>query len=263
MIIKGIRQSQITKHDLHITDIDIADDETLDILCNERLRLIQKKDGYRFSIDSILLANFVVLKKRDRLLDIGSGCGIIPIYMSKKGYNNNMLGVEIQEELFGASQKNLLLNNVKNVQFMHGDIQIMEKELKRTLFQAVVSNPPYTKRHSGRKSHQNSRIIARYESRLDLLGLISIASSLLSKKGRFYMIYPSKRLGELIYTAKTHRLEPKRLRFIHPRKEKDANLFLAEFVKEGGIEIKVEKPLYIYDNDNYTDELKTYYSFED
>jgi len=246
-----------------ITDTCIADDETLDIICNEGLRLIQKRECYRFSIDSIILSNFVVLKKRDRLLDIGSGCGIIPIYMSKKGYGNDMLGIEIQEELFEVSQKNILINDTPNVKFIHGDIKYMERELKRTPFHVVVANPPYTKRHTGRKSNQASRVMARYESQIELSTLVSIASSLLFKKGRFYTIYPSKRLGELIYTAKTYRLEPKRMRFIHPIKEKPANLFLAEFIKEGGIEIKVEKPLYIYDNDNYTDELQTYYSFKD
>lgn len=91
-----IIEQQNTINQQLITDINIADDETLDIICNEDLKLIQKRWGYRFSIDSIILSNFVVLKKKDRLLDIGSGCGIIPIYMSKKGYGNDMLGIEIQ-----------------------------------------------------------------------------------------------------------------------------------------------------------------------
>jgi len=258
-----IIEQQNTINQQLITDINIADDETLDIICNEDLKLIQKRWGYRFSIDSIILSNFVVLKKKDRLLDIGSGCGIIPIYMSKKGYGNDMLGIEIQEELFGVSQKNILLNHAPNVKFIHGDIKYMEKELKKTPFHVVVANPPYTKRHTGRKSNQTSRVMARYESQLELSTLVSIASTLLFKKGRFYTIYPSKRLGELIYTSKAYRLEPKRIRFVHPSMERPANLFLAEFIKEGGIEIKVEKPLYIYGNDNYTDELQTYYSFKD
>ena len=240
-----------------------AVDETLDILCNNRLRMIQKKRGYRFSIDAVILANFITLKKHERVLDIGTGCGIIPIYMAVNGKTNSIIGVEIQEELFDVSQKNILINDTPNVKFIHGDIKYMERELKRTPFHVVVANPPYTKRHTGRKSNQASRVMARYESQIELSTLVSIASSLLFKKGRFYTIYPSKRLGELIYTAKTYRLEPKRMRFIHPSKEKPANLFLAEFIKEGGIEIKVEKPLYIYDNDNYTDELQTYYSFKD
>ena len=91
----------------------VGRDETLDILCEDRLQIIQRRDGYRFSIDAILLANFVTLKKHERLLDIGSGCGIMPIYMSKKGYVNAMLGVEIQKDLYDASLRNKTLNYLR------------------------------------------------------------------------------------------------------------------------------------------------------
>lgn len=252
----------ITNRELPIANIDIADDESLDIICNDKLRFIQKKDGYRFSIDAILLANFVVMKRGDRLLDIGSGCGIIPVYMSKKGYQNKMLGVEIQKNLFEISQKNALINNCNNIQFVNGDITMMEKTLAKTPFKVIVSNPPYTRKSTGRKSPQTSRLIARHESQLDLSKLISISSTLLFKKGRFYTIYPAKRIGELIYAAKSCKLEPKKFRFIHPRKGEGANLFLAEFIKEGGIQVIVEKPFYIYDNDHYTEELQTYYTLK-
>jgi tRNA1Val (adenine37-N6)-methyltransferase len=237
----------------------IEEDETLDILCHDELKIIQKKDGYRFSMDAILLARFVTVKRDERLLDIGTGCGIIPIYMSKSGHSNPMLGVEIQEELFSTAQKNIELNNCENVQFIHGDVRLLAGTLKKTFFHVIVSNPPYTKEHTGRKSPKQSRLIARYESQIDLEIFLSISSALLDKKGRLYLIYPSKRVGELIYTARKYRLEPKRLRFVHPKKEESANLFLVELIKEGGIEVIVEKPLYIYDNDQYTDEVESYY----
>ncbi len=263
MISQTVQQSPLSEHPLPDKDINVANDETLDILCNDKLRLIQKKNGYRFSIDAILLANFVILKKDERLLDVGSGCGIIPVYMARKAHtNNNMTGVEIQKGLFEASRKNAILNNCSNIEFLNGDITKMEKKLKQTPFHVVVSNPPYTRKCTGRASPQTSRFIARYESQLNLAALVSISSSLLFKKGRFYTIYPSKRLGELIHTAKLHKLEPKRLRFVHPRKNQRANLFLAEFIKEGGIEVIVEKPVYIYDNDHYTEEMQTYYTLE-
>ena len=91
----------------------VGQDETLDILCEDRLQIIQRRDGYRFSIDAILLANFITLKKHERLLDIGSGCGIMPIYMSKKGFANEMLGVEIQKDLYDASLRNKTLNYLR------------------------------------------------------------------------------------------------------------------------------------------------------
>jgi tRNA1Val (adenine37-N6)-methyltransferase len=239
--------------------MQIEENETLDILCNEKLKMIQKKDGYRFSIDSILLSSFASLKKHETLLDIGTGCGIIPIHISRRGFSNPMVGVEIQEELFVIAQKNRELNECENVRFLQGDIRLLAETLKRSFFHVIVSNPPYTKEHSGRKSPGQSRLVARYESQIDLETLLSISSALLGKKGRFYLVYPSKRLGELIYTAKKHRLEPKRLRFIHPKREEAANLFLAEFIKEGGIEVTIEKPLYIYDNERYTEEVESYY----
>lgn len=243
-------------------DEKLGPDETLDILCNERLRVIQKKHGYRFSIDAILLANFVVLKKHERLLDIGTGCGIIPTYIAKKGYGNEMVGVEIQKDLYDVALKNRILNNCDQVTFLHGDIESKSKVLKTSPFHVVVSNPPYTKERSGRVSPQPSRLVARYESSLNLERLVSIASSLLYKRGRFYVIYPSRRLGEIISTARDNRLELKRVRFIYPRKKEGSNLFLAEFAKGGGIGTTVETPLYIYENDRYTEEVKGYYVLE-
>ncbi len=239
--------------------LSLSDDETLDLLCEEELKIIQKKDGYRFSIDAILLANFVTLKKNERLLDIGTGCGIIPIYMAKKGVSNEMVGAEIQEQLFDTALKNKELNHCDNVRFLMGDISSLAKGLKRRPFHVVLSNPPYTKARTGRKSPKDSRSIARYESHLDLTALLTLSSSLLFKKGRLYVIYPSKRLGEVIDGARSDQLEPKRLRFIHPKKNEPSNLFLAEFIKEGGIGTTIEPPLYIFENGHYTEEVQSYY----
>jgi len=237
---------------------------TVDVLCEEKLKIIQNKNGYRFSIDSFLLANFVTLKSNERLLDIGTGCGIIPIYLSKRGYKNSMLGIEIQKELFDLALRNRILNNVEDhVDFRRGDITKLVSALKKTPFSVVVSNPPYTKKGSGRTSPGYSRYVARYESKLSLPGLLSVSSALLNKKGRFYTIYPVRRMGELINTAGLNKLELKRLRMVHPRKDEEANLFLAEFIKEGGIGVKVDKPLYIYENNHMTDEVKKYYILED
>jgi len=241
----------------------VGNSETLDILCDEQLKLIQKADGYRFSVDAFLLANFITLKKRERLLDIGTGCGIIPIYLAKKGYTNYMLGVEIQQDLFDLAVRNKALNQVGDrVQFLRGDIRKEVRELKNRPFHIVVSNPPYTKKGSGRTSPGHSRYVARYESHLDLVGLLSAASSLLNPKGRFYVIYPTKRLAELISQAQSKRLALKRLRLVYPKKDAEANLFLAEFVKEGGVGVLVEKPLIVHENGQNTEEVRKYYALK-
>ncbi|HOD76323.1 MAG TPA: methyltransferase [Syntrophorhabdaceae bacterium] len=242
----------------------VGKDETLDILCNEELRIIQKRKGYRFSIDAILLAAFVVLKKHERLLDIGSGCGIIPIYISKKGCRNEMIGVELQTDLYETAQKNSLINHCEDhVRFINADINTLLRDMRRTPFHVVLSNPPYTKRRSGRECPERSRFLARNEETLDLEALVGAASSLLVKKGRFYVIYPARRAGELIQSAASRKLALKRLRTVHPRRDESANLILAEFVKDGGVGAAIERPLYVYDGDAISAEVKEYYSFGD
>jgi tRNA1Val (adenine37-N6)-methyltransferase len=236
-----------------------APDETLSMLCHERLKLLQKKAAYRFSLDPILLANFIALKKQERMLDIGTGCGIIPIYMSKQYPDNSLIGVEIQKELFDLAVKNVSLNGCENVQVLRGDIRAVAKSFKRP-FHVVVSNPPYVKRDSGRKSPQHSRRLARHESLLDLKSLFAISASLLYTKGRLYLIYPAKRLAELVSVAAAHGIEPRRLRLIHPRANEPANLFLIECMKGGGAELKVERPLYVYKDGEYTEEVASYYT---
>jgi tRNA1Val (adenine37-N6)-methyltransferase len=239
--------------------LDKAPDETLTVLCQGRLRLFQKKGAYRFSIDPILLANFIHLKKRERMLDIGTGCGIIPLYMAARYPDNAFTGIEIQEDLFDLADKNLRINGCQNVQFLKGDIRAVARKVNAP-FHVIVSNPPYVKKDTGRKSPQQSRYIARYESLLDLESLCAASTSLLYTKGRLYLIYPAQRLAELVATARAYDLEPHRLRLIHPRGSEPANLFLIECLKGGGSELKVEKPLYIYDGSAYTEEVRSYYA---
>ena len=173
-----------------------------------------------------------------------------------------MVGIEVQPGLHQVAVKNRELNDCGNVEFLHGDIKTEVRSLRKSRFHVIASNPPYTREGSGRESPNDSRHLARHESGLDLPTLLASASSLLSRKGRLYLIYPSRRLGELLYHAQLHRLQPKRLRFIHPRKEEESNLFLLEAQKEGGIGTVVEKPLCIYDGGDYSEEVRSYYSLK-
>ncbi|HOJ42620.1 MAG TPA: methyltransferase domain-containing protein [Syntrophorhabdaceae bacterium] len=236
-------------------------DLTLDVLCNEKIRIFQKKKGYRFSIDAIILANFVRLKKQERVFEIGTGCGIIPIYMTViMGYRNKFTGIEIQQELYQLALKNKEINHCENIEFIKGDVRESIPDFKGIYFDVVISNPPYTKEKTGRTCPTPSRLIARHEKLLPIESLLIAASRILKQKGRLYLIYPVKRLGELIYKAKSEEFEAKRVRFVHPRRDERANLFLVEFVKKGGIELIVEKPLYIYENFYYTEEIRRYYA---
>jgi tRNA1Val (adenine37-N6)-methyltransferase len=236
----------------------IGPDETLDVLCDEKVRLIQKKKGYRLSMDPLLLANFVTLKRHETLLDIGTGCGIIPVYLSRKGIENRIVGIEIQEELYGLSLRNKELNGCANVTFVKGDVRTAGKDLGT--FHAIVSNPPYVKERTGRKSPGQSRLLARHESALDLPSLLAVASSLLATRGRLCVVYPAGRLAELLYTAKSLGLEPKRLRPVYSRQGEPAVLSLVECIKNGGANLLVEPALYIFAENDYTQEVKTYYA---
>lgn len=236
----------------------VGRDETLDAICAQNLRLVQKKKGYRFSIDPILLANFVALKMGQRMLDIGTGCGIIPLYMAARGAGNPMLGIEIQEELYHLAQRNRELNRPDNVQFLKGDIRSL-RAATSGLFHVVVSNPPYVKLRTGRSCPTRSRYLARQESVLDLTALLSAAKRLLYSRGRLCLVYPSRRVGEVVFEARARRLEPKRIRFVHPRPGEPSNLFLLECVKDGGPEVTVMEPLYVYRGEAYSDEVQSYY----
>ncbi len=236
----------------------LSSDETLDTLCGKRLRVIQKREGYRFSIDPLLLANFVTLKKNETLLDVGTGCGIIPLYLAMKGCKNRLVGIEIQDELYDLSLRNRRLNDYANVEFTRGDVRTSCKDLG--FFHVVVSNPPYVREKTGRKSPRESRSVARSEMSLDLAALMTVASSVLFTRGRLYLIYPAKRLAEVVHESRNKHLEPKRLRLVHSRTEEPAVLCLFECVKNGGVHLKVEPPLYIYSDHVYTEEVKAYYA---
>jgi tRNA1Val (adenine37-N6)-methyltransferase len=235
----------------------IGNDETLDVL-GDVVQVIQKKKGYRLSLDPLLLANFIVLKAKETLLDVGTGCGIIPIYLAKRGYENRLVGIEIQDDLYELCVRNRELNGCTNVEFVRGDIRAPGRALG--CFHVVVSNPPYMKVRAGRACPEPSRFIARSEALLDLPTLIGVASSRLYTHGRLYLIYPVRRLCDVMSAARSGGLEPRRMRFVHSRYADPAVLALVECVKGGGANFAVEPPLYLYSDHDYTQEVKAYYA---
>jgi tRNA1Val (adenine37-N6)-methyltransferase len=178
--------------------------------------------------------------------------------MSKRECTNRLTGVEIQEELYELALRNRELNGCENVQFIKGDVREKGRELAG--HRVIVSNPPYVKERTGRKSPGASRLIARHESGLNLGTLLCVTSSMLDTRGRLYLIYPAQRVAELLHAARGLRLEPKRLRFIHSRPGEPAVLSLVEFLKGGGSGLRVEPPLFIYGNYDYTEEVREYYT---
>jgi tRNA1Val (adenine37-N6)-methyltransferase len=235
-------------------------DATLDSIRD--IQIYQSKTGYRFSVDSLLLYNFVTLKRAESIADLGAGSGIVGILLAKKYHDAHVTLFEIQQSLVKLAEKNIVLNNLEDrIKVMKYDLrEISVLSLTAYSYDLIVSNPPFRKTQSGRINIGEERAIARHEIKLKLDELIDAASALLRVKGRFCIIYHPVRLSELMTILKKREIEPKRLRFVHSHMLSDAKVVLLEAVKGGRTGLKVEKPLYIYKKDgSYTDELKEIY----
>ncbi|OGW37471.1 MAG: hypothetical protein A2Y97_12730 [Nitrospirae bacterium RBG_13_39_12] len=236
-------------------------DITLDSIRD--INLYQSKSGYRFSVDSLLLYNFVNLKKVINIADLGAGSGIVGILLAKKYHDANITLFELQDSLISLAKKNVAKN------YLEDRVKVIKCDL-RTLpflylspfnYDLVVSNPPFRKLKSGLLNLEEEKAIARHEVKLKLNELINTASHLLNIKGRFCLIYHPYRLSELMEVLKKRGLEPKRLRFVHSNISSEAKMILIEAVKKGKVGLKVDKPLYIYnENRSYTDEVKNIYN---
>jgi len=235
-------------------------DVTLDSIRN--IKLYQSKTGYRFSVDALLLSDFVNLRKVSAIADLGAGSGIVGILLAKKYHEAHIMLFEIQDTLFRMAEKNIILNNLQNrINVMQSDVrEIPESYDAPCSYDLVVSNPPFRKVKSGRLNIAEERAIARHEIKLSLEKLIDAAASLLRSKGRFAIIYHPGRLSELMTMLKKREIEPKRLRFVHSHTLSEAKMVLLEAVKGGRTGLKVEKPLFIYEKDGvYTEEMKGIY----
>ncbi len=222
----------------------LSADERLDTLFNGKLQVIQKKKGYRFSIDAVLLSQFVKIRKDERVIDLGTGCGILPLLLSQTTKARSFVGVEIQGGLAECAKKNVLLNHLEDrMSILQQDFRELGKTFAPGSFDVALSNPPYRKYRSGRINPSMEKAIARHEMRGTLEELISVVSYLLTVKGRCYVIFPATRTVDLLVVMRSRKLEPKRLRLVHPRIGEDAKFILAEAIKTSGVELKVTPPL--------------------
>lgn len=238
-----------------------ADDEVVEDLLKGRLKIIQKKKGYRFSIDAVLVAHFARIKKKDRVADLGTGSGVIPLILSYRHPDNPVTGIEIDPDAALMAKRSVEINNLSdNITILTGDIRKIRNIAAPESFSFVLANPPYGKAGSGRLSNGFSRASARHELRGSFKDFIKAGAYLLKYRGSLCIIYPSKRLADAIYEMRECGIEPKRLRTVHSRKDDAAKLVLIEGTKGGGTEMEIEPPLYIYKNgDLYSDEVQAMY----
>ncbi|MEN8263670.1 MAG: tRNA1(Val) (adenine(37)-N6)-methyltransferase [Nitrospirota bacterium] len=221
--------------------------ETLDSI--KDIKLFQAKNGYRFSVDALLLENFISAKRLAKGIELGTGSGVISILLSRRLQSSRIVAVEIQKSLADRAKRNITLNNLDgNIEIFSKDIKELRKTFSTNEFDFVFSNPPFRKPRTGKMSLYEERAVARHEIEITLPELISTASYLLKHSGKFYMIYHPFRLTELISLLRKSRLEPKRMRFVHSREGEEAKMVLVEAVKGSGIWLKISPPLYLYEN---------------
>ncbi len=222
-------------------------DETLDTLFGGELKIIQKKEGYRFSIDALLLASFIQARPEDKIIDLGTGCGIIPLILIYQKKGSKIIGVEIQPSLADLARRNVLLNNFP------GQIEIWEKDFKelkeeswRDYFDLVITNPPYRRLGAGRINPHPEKAIARHEIKATLADILQVSYYILKAKGRLIMIYPARRVADLFHELRQNHLEPKKVQFVHSRLNEAARLVLVEAWKGGRVQAEVLPPLILY-----------------
>ena len=229
------------------------------ILGFDGLKIVQDTDGFKFSLDSVLLANFVTLNKRiNNVMDIGCGNGIISILLSMRT-NAKIIGIEIQNESYLNSLESIKINNLNSqITVYNEDIKEFYKSLESDSFDVVVCNPPYFSGDNVSKTI--SKKIARHSFYLDYNDVILISKKILKNNGIVAIVHRPENLMEILFTMRKNNVEPKKIRFVYPYKGKNANILLVEGMKNGKPGLKIMDPLYVYENGEYTEEIKNYFS---
>lgn len=243
--------------------IELKDEERLDDLQRNGYQIIQKKDGFCFGMDAVLLSGFAAVKPGEKAVDLGTGTGIIPILLEAKYEGEHYTGLEIQDEVAEMAARSVALNHLEErVSIVKGDIKEASRLFGAASFDVVTSNPPYMNDAHGLKNPDLPKAIARHEVLCTLDDVVREAAKLLRPGGRFYMVHRPHRLIEIITALTKYKLEPKRMKMVHPFVDKEANMVLIEAVRGGKSMIKVEAPIVVYREPGvYTQEIYDIYGY--
>ncbi|MBQ5917986.1 MAG: tRNA1(Val) (adenine(37)-N6)-methyltransferase [Lachnospiraceae bacterium] len=235
--------------------------ERIDDLQRKGYKIIQNTEKFCFGMDAVLLSSFASVKAGEKVLDMGTGTGIIPILLEAKTEGEHFTGLEIQSESAEMAGRSVKLNSLEEkIDIVEGDIKEASNIFGKNIFNVVTVNPPYMNDLHGIKNPDMPKAIARHEVLCTLEDVVREASYVLKQNGRMYMVHRPHRLVEIIQAMKKYKLEPKRIRFVHPYEDKEANMVLIEALKGGKSMVKIEKPLVVYKDVNvYTDELLEMY----
>ncbi len=244
--------------------VNIYDKERVDDLQLYGLKIIQNIEKFCFGVDAVLLSYFADVKTNNTVLDIGTGTGIIPILLSGKTRAKSIVGLEIQESMAEMATRSVILNNLQDrVKIIHGDIKRYNEYFGKSTFDVVISNPPYTNKGCGIVNPHDSKAISRHEIFCTLEDIVSSAASLLVPGGQLAMVHRPERLVDILFSMRNNGIEPKYLRFVHPKPYKKPNMVLVKGNRGGNPELKVLDPLYVYNSDGtYSDEINKIYGRE-
>ena len=234
----------------------IPEDEELQEFLYGRFKILQKKEGYRFSVDPILLASFVEVAPNDRIVDLGTGSGIMPLILIDRLEEGCIVGIECQQAYVDMARRSVEINNRQDrITIRHGDVRDPGDEPAAESFDIAVCNPPFLPAGTGHVNPRDDKAIARHEVCGTLQEFIRAARRLTRQKGRAYFVFPAARLVDLMALLRESSLEPRTLRLVHANEHSPAKLALVEAVKDGKPDLKIRRPLFIYDlNGQYTDE---------
>ena len=248
---------------IKIEKIKLNENERIDDLEFNNLKIIQNKDGFCFGIDSVLLSDFAKnIKKDSMVLDLGTGTGIIPILLCGKTKLKKVTGIELQEEVAKMAKKSIKLNNLEDkFNVINENILNLNKIYENQTFDVIVSNPPYKKKDTGITNENEKKIISRHEISASLEDFIKISKDLLKDKGEFYMVHRPERLVDIFELMRKYKIEPKIFKMVYSYKNKEPKLILIKGVKNAKPFLKVESNLYIYeDTGKYTKEILKIYN---
>ena len=243
----------------------LRENERIDDLGIKNLKIIQNKEGFCFGIDSVLLSDFAKdIKKDSMVMDLGTGTGIIPILLCGKTKLKKVIGVEIQKEVCEMAKRSIELNNLEDkFQILNENILDLEKIYSENTFDVIVTNPPYKKMNTGILNENEKKLISRHEYKANLEDFLKVSKRLLKDKGEFYMVHRPERLVDILFIMRKYKIEPKNIRFVFSNKNKEPKLVLIKGIKNANPFLKIEKNLYIYDEDgNYTKEINNIYNIK-
>ena len=244
-------------------DVELKENERIDDLEFKGLKIIQNEKGFCFGMDSVLLSDFAKnIKNNSTVLDLGTGTGIIAILLCGKTNLKKVVGIEIQQDVANMAKRSSQLNNLQDrFEVVNTNIIDLKNIYEKQSFDVIVTNPPYKKENTGITNENEAKLISRHEITANLEDFISISKDLLKDKGEFYMVHRPERLVDILSLMRKYKIEPKILKFVSPNKNKEPNLILIKGIKNANSFLRVEKNLYVYNEDGkYTDEILKIYN---